>query len=66
MIKYIDSLEVGPDHLFLATESVVPLRNVLHTLEYSEVLLGLNQIAVCFFHIWSFFVVIRSIVVRVS
>ena len=58
MIKYIDSLEVGPDHLFLATESVVPLRNVLHTLEYSEVLLGLNQLAVCFFFIFGRFLLL--------
>jgi hypothetical protein len=45
VIKYVDSLELQDGSFFLATEPVIPLRNVLHTMEYSEILLGFNQIA---------------------
>lgn len=51
VIKYVDVLQVKDDgtHTLLATEPVTPLRNVLGFLDYSEILFGLYQIAVCLF-----------------
>ena len=46
VLKFVDSLEVKEDHFYLMTESVTPLRSALATLEYQEVLLGVQQIAV--------------------
>jgi len=44
-LKYVDDVEVGNSHFYVATEPVVPLRSVLSSLDLSEVLLGLNQVA---------------------
>lgn len=46
ILKYVDMLEIEPHHFMLATEAVTPLRNMIHTMEHSEIFLGFVQIAV--------------------
>eukprot|EP01027_Heterolobosea_sp_BB2_P010995 GEZU01016048.1.p1 GENE.GEZU01016048.1~~GEZU01016048.1.p1 ORF type:complete len:154 (-),score=18.02 GEZU01016048.1:82-477(-) len=51
ILKYVDSMQVEEHQIFIATDSVQPLRKVFPSLDLPEIALGLYHIAVIFFHL---------------